>query len=334
LYPMIGMGQYLWIQALVTDSGCENVRDFFAGIAIISLTFLSATYIPLLGTVILLFSPLPILYFYLKYGRIYVFFLFTVSFAFVAIVLHTYNQTPSIPIIFASGALGIILSEVLRKKYSMELTILLPVILLLITWSSFLMYETFSSGISLSRLIEIYVDRNIQENIKFYNKLEIPEETLTLIKNNAKQISSIFTDIFPSIGLISATFIVWINVLSSRELFQKKMPNYPNFGDLSHWKAPEKLVWLFITTGTMLFIPVEWIRFLSLNIFIVTLFIYFLQGIAICSFFFKTKRIPRLFRFFFYFLIFTQQYLSLLIVATGLFDLWFDFRKYISPVAD
>ncbi|MDD5524767.1 MAG: DUF2232 domain-containing protein, partial [Smithella sp.] len=64
------------------------------------------------------------------------------------------------------------------------------------------------------------------------------------------------------------------------------------------------------------------------NIFLVTSFIYLLQGLAIVSFFFQKKNVPFFFRYLFYFLIAVQQILMIPIVAIGLFDIWIDFRKY------
>ena len=93
----------------------------------------------------------------------------------------------------------------------------------------------------------------------------------------------------------------------------------------------EHLVWLFILSGIGLLIPLAEIKFLSLNILAICLFVYFLQGLAIGEFFFHKRKAPFFLRFLFYFLIMIQQYLMLLIAAAGLFDLWLDFRKLSTP---
>jgi uncharacterized protein YybS (DUF2232 family) len=312
----------------------EVSGNFFKGVAISSLVFLSVAFIPFFGSVILLQSPLPILYYYSKNGRKQGLAVFIASLITVAVVLNSFGSMANLPVLFVSGCLGIILSEVLKKSYSIEITILFPVVVLLLLWSSFILYESTSSGTNPWSLIRSYIDRNIHENIQLYARLEVPDETLNLIKNNAKQIADFFMNIFPAIALIGTTFALWINVLSGRELFRKKALWYPDFGDLSCWKSPEKMVWIFISAGAILLVPVEWIRFTGLNFLLVCLFIYFLQGLAIVSFFFKRKSVPRLIRIMFYFLIFAQQYFTILIVAMGLFDLWIDFRKYIRPAID
>ncbi len=318
---------------MLSEKG-EVFRNFFKGVVISSLVFLSVALIPIFGSVILIQSPLPVLYYYSKNGRKQGLAVFIVSLIAVAVVLNSFDLMANLPILFVSGCLGIILSEVLKKSYSIEITILFPVVALLTLWSSFILYESTSSGINPWDMIRGYIDRNIQDNIQLYARLEVPDETLNLIRNNARQIADFFMNIFPSIALTGATFAVWINILSGRELFRKKALWYPDFGDLSCWKSPEKMVWILIAGGGMLLVPVEWIRFSGLNLLILCLFIYLLHGMAIVSFFFSRKRVPKLIRMMFYFLIFAQQYFTILIVAAGLFDLWIDFRKYIRPVID
>ena len=262
------------------------------------------------------------------------FMILIISSSVVAFILISYDSIASFPILFLSGCLGIILSEILKQGYSIEKTVMYPVVALIVIWSSFILYQSTISGVSPWLVIENYIDSNIRDNIQLYAKLDVPEEQLNLIRDNANQIAAFFMNIFPALALIGATFTVWTNLLLGREILRKNKSLYPDFGDPSCWKAPEKLVWLLIASGGMLLIPVEWIKFTGLNLLIVCLFVYLLQGLAIVGFFFQSRNVPRLFRMMFYFLIFAQQYITILIVATGLFDLWINFRKRIRPATD
>ena len=312
----------------------EFFNNFFTGVVISSLTFLAAALIPLFGSVLLILSPLPILYYCFRNGRIQGFTILIISSSVVAFILISLDSIESFPILFLSGCLGILLSETLKQGYSIEKTVIYPVVTLLIIWSSFIFYQSTSSGVSPWGLIENYIDRNIRDSIQLYAKLDVPEEQLKLIRDNTEHIAGFFMDIFPALALISATFTVWLNILSGREILKKNGGGSCDFGDLSCWKAPEKLVWLLIVSGGMLLTPIEWINFAGLNLLIVCLFVYLFQGLAIVSFFFRRRNVPRFFRMMFYFLIFAQQYVTILIVATGLFDLWINFRKHIRPATE
>jgi len=293
--------------------------NFFTGIAISSLAFIAASLIPIVGTFFFILIPLPILYYYSKIGRIQGLMVFVVSLSVVSIILTISGSADNIPFLFVSGSLGVILSEIIRKNYSVEITIIFPVMVLMILWFSFIIFQSLSLGKQPWLLVEDYIGKNIQESIQFYAQLDIPMEQIDLAKNNIEQITH---------------FTVWIDILAAREIFQKNRMWYPDFGDLSRWKAPESLIWFLIANGVLLLIPVEWARILGFNLLLICLFVYLLQGLSIIGFLFKTKNVHRLFRIPCYFLIFAQQYIILLVIAVGVIDLWVDFRKFIKPIMD
>lgn len=104
---------------------------------------------------------------------------------------------------------------------------------------------------------------------------------------------------------------------------------FPNLVLLARWKMPEKMIWVFILSGALLFAPEKIINILSLNVFLVMCFLYLLQGLAIVSYLFQFKNVPVFLRYLFYFFIAVQQFLMIPIIAIGLFDIWVDFRKII-----
>jgi uncharacterized protein YybS (DUF2232 family) len=317
---------------LSKERGAFFKSNFFTGIAVSSLAFLAASLIPLLGAFFFILTPLPIIYYYSKTGRIQGFAIFLISLFLVASVLTFSGSIANLPFLFITGFLGLFLSEIFRRNYSIERTVVYPVTAILMLWCSFIVLQSLSAGEEPWHLVEDYIGRNIQESIQFYAQLDIPAEQIDLLKDNFKQITNFLANIFPSLVLVSASFIVWLNILAAREIFQRTGMWYPDFGDLSRWKAPEGLIWLLIAAGGMLLVPVSLARIVSLNLVIVCLFAYLLQGLSIISFLFKTKNVHRSFRILCYFLIFVQQYIILLLVAVGVFDLWVDFRKFIKPV--
>jgi uncharacterized protein YybS (DUF2232 family) len=329
---MAASGQNQRIQTLSKERGAFFKNNFFTGIAVSSLAFLAASLIPLLGAFFFILTPLPIIYYYSKTGRIQGLAIFIISLFLVAIVLTFSGSLANLPFLFITGFLGLFLSEIFRRKYSIERTVVYPVTAILVLWCSLIVIQSLSAGEEPWRLIEDYIGRNIQESIQFYAQLDLPAEQIDLLKDNFKQITNFLANIFPSLVLVSASFIVWLNILAAREIFQRTGMWCPDFGDLSRWRAPEELIWLLIAAGGLLLVPVSLARIVSLNLVIVCLFVYLLQGLSIISFLFKTKNVHRSFRILCYCLIFAQQYIILLIAAVGVFDLWVDFRKFIKPV--
>jgi hypothetical protein len=72
--------------------------------------------------------------------------IFGISVSIVAAIITisgSYSST-NIPFLLVLGSLGVILSEIFRKNYSIETTIILPVMAIVILWFSFiLLYSLF-----------------------------------------------------------------------------------------------------------------------------------------------------------------------------------------------
>lgn len=305
---------------------------FLTGIAVSTLAFLAASLIPLVGALLLILTPLPIVYYYFKAGRLQGFAIFFISLFLVAAVLTFSGSATNLPFLLLTGSLGLFISEIFRRSYSIERTVIYPVAAVLVLWCSFIVFHSMSAGEDPWRLVENYIESNVQESIHFYAQLDLPTEQIDFLKENVKQIAAFFANIFPALVLVCASFVVWLNILAAREIFQKAGMWCPDFGDLSRWKTPERLIWLLIAAVGMLLAPITWVDVIGLNVIIVCLFAYLLQGLSIISFLFKTKNVHRTFRILCYLLIFVQQYILLLLAAVGVFDLWVDFRKFIKPV--
>ncbi|MCL2670151.1 MAG: YybS family protein, partial [Syntrophaceae bacterium] len=71
---------------------------------------------------------------------------------------------------------------------------------------------------------------------------------------------------------------------------------------------------------------------IGMNIVILCSLLYFFQGLAIATYLFKARRVPVALRWVFYILLAIQQYLAILVIAVGLFDLWVDFRRRIGKI--
>jgi uncharacterized protein YybS (DUF2232 family) len=126
---------------------------------------------------------------------------------------------------------------------------------------------------------------------------------------------------------VSTLFISWTNLLLSKRIFKNWNLLYPDFGSLKLWRAPEVLVWIIIGCGILLLFQNKTFKIIGLNGLLILMTIYFFQGIAIVSFYFEKKKLPRLLRFFLYSLLALQQIVLLVVIGLGFFDMWLNFRK-------
>lgn len=305
---------------------------FFRGVAVSFLTFLFAASVPFAGSVVLVFTPLPILYSRGKFGRTQGLMTFGVTLILVAGILRFLNpEAPLTVILFLQGLLGLALAELFQKNCSIEKTVLYSVSLLAACGLAAMSYGIIESGKTPQQLIEVYVSENLKTGLDIYTQMGIPAESVAPLRANIGQMTAVITEVFPALIIVVASFTSWMNILAARPVFAKAGIPYPGFGDLTLWKAPERLVWVLIFSGGLLMMPLPWMTVSGLNLLIVSAFVYFLAGLAIIGFFFRMKKTPRIVRIPCYLLVFLQQYLVFPVMAIGLFDLWIDFRKYIKP---
>jgi uncharacterized protein YybS (DUF2232 family) len=295
-------------------------------------TFLFVAMVPLLGPLVVVLTPMPVLYYTSQLGRLRGISVLAAALLTAYGILALLKQHINLPTFFMIAVTGFLLAEILRRNYSFEKTVLTAALFLFFCGSGFIVYSSWQANIAPWELIERYVAAVIKENIELYSQLNISQEQIKTIRENTSQITRFFAGVFPALGISGSVFTVWINLLAGQMLFRVRKLSFPDFGDLTLWAAPDWLVWIFIAAGGMLFVPVEAVVIVGMNMLIIACMIYMFQGLAIAAYFFKKKQTPRMFRFFFYGLIMVQQYMLVIIVALGLFDLWVDFRKRIKDV--
>lgn len=316
------------------EKGLYSHGGLIQGIVVLSLTFLVVTLIPLIGPIVVIMIPLPILYYYSLLGRVRGLAALAVAFVAVCGLLGLFGQGANSFVLLMIGFTGVMVAEILKRRYTLEKTFILAVLVFFSCGIGVLLSYSLLSGMPPWRMVTLYIEGIISENLKLYEQLNIASDQISVIRENAQQITFFLTGIFPALALSGSMITVWLNVLAGRALFRRKRLAFLDFGDLSLWKAPEKLVWLLIIAGAMTLAQIDLLEIVGLNLLIICCMVYLFQGLAIASFFFRTRKIPVIFRWLFYFFIVIQHYLAILVIAFGLFDIWVDFRKRIAGMND
>ncbi len=308
-------------------------KSFFAAVLTSSLVFTAATLTPLLGPFVDVFIPLPVFYYYARFGRLMGTAVFMSSLAAVAVISLIFRLEMNAMVLFLVGSFGLVLSEIFRKALSLEKTVFYSLLAVLTLGSVFLLYHFLMTGEDPLHLIESTISEGIQESIAVYAQLGISSEQLNELKTNAPRIIQVILSLFPALATIFAASFVLTNVLAGRAILRKTGVKAPDFGDLAFWKIPDQMVWFVIAAGGLILVPRDDLRTVGLNLLILFLFFYLLQGFAIVSYYFRKKNVPLVFRGAIYFLIFAQNFLFLVVAAIGFADVWIDFRKKTKPPA-
>ncbi|MBN1365960.1 MAG: DUF2232 domain-containing protein [Syntrophaceae bacterium] len=288
----------------------------------------ASVFVPVIGPLFLFLLPMTLFINGAINGTIKTSLVFLVSFFLLLLLaLLLRIDVPAIAV-FITGLAGIFMAQMTAKNYSVEKTIIYPALFIVGAVCFYFVYDAITLGINPWQMVKNFISTTITESVKFYSQLPLKAEEIKLIKDNETIIIIGFIQIFPSMVIILSMLVVWLNLLLGRDYLQRAGIIYPGLAALNRWKAPDSIIWIFLISGALFFVPQKDINFFSLNIFLVVCFIYLLQGLAIVGFLFQHKNVPAFFRYLFYFLIAVQQFLMIPIMAIGLFDMWVDFRKF------
>ncbi len=300
-------------------------KDIISGVAIIGLIFTASTYLPIIGFFFSLFIPLPILFYRSKLGRTTGIIVYILS----IIIMIVMTGSISLDIFFFAELLllGFVLSELFEMRLSIEKTISYACASVLITGIVILFFYSNLSNTGIYTLASEYISRNLELTMAMYESMGVSEESIHVISNSMEKIHYVLIRIIPAMLISLTLFVSWTNLLIAKPLLKAKNIFFPDFDSLKLWKAPEFMVWLFIGCGVMLILPDNSFKILGLNGLIILMTIYFFQGIAIVSFYFEKKNVPRIFRIFLYSVLALQQLVLLSVIGLGFFDMWINFRK-------
>ncbi len=162
----------------------------------------------------------------------------------------------------------------------------------------------------------------------FYKLLGMQQ---TIPPDTQASVISLTMRLSPAFALLVAASSMLLNLRVFWRWAGPQRLAYSLFGDLSRWSAPEWMVWLLLAGGFGLFIPVSAISDIALNGFICIAAVYFCQGLAIIGFYFQSLAVPSIVRGIIYFVVFAQPVVAALVCVAGVFDMWIDFRRLKPP---
>jgi len=312
----------------------ESLRFFIPGkpflkiLLIISIFTAVIAFVPVAGSIFLIFLPQLIFFYCVVTGRGKTIIALIIPIFICLLIAQMVQLNTPYLLILLMGIVGLTIAAMALSHTSIEKTIIFPALLIIGSIVAYFLYTGFTLSAHPWTVVQQFIAQTIEQNINLYGELPLKPDDLNFVKENKKIMINIFINIFPALVIVASLVLVWINVLMGKDMLSKSGIILPKISGLSSWRAPQFIVWIFIVAGGLLFFPNKQIRFISLNILIITCFIYLMQGFAIIGFFFQNKKIPIFFRYLFYFLIAVQQFLMIPIVVVGLFDIWVDFRRF------
>lgn len=310
-----------WVKAVAL-----NPEAFFLAIVSCILTLLPV-FMPLEGIVLTILIPLPLLVLAVKYPWRYVVGLVGIETG----GLWLLEGWQALFFLSQYGLVPLVIAGALRRGYSPAQTIVSSVLLPLGVGSVLLIIYSLVTQQPFPLLLTNYLEHilhAVQEQFQVAERAQgVEGEHLSAV---VEVLPRLVWAMFPAMLVIHHLCTNVLNYVLARSYCARSRPPVRLDSEaLTCWRASDYLVWVFLASGTALLLPVALISTIGLNVFLLTLAIYLLQGVAIGVFWGRRVPFPSGVRWFLVLiaLLVAGPLCVVLCIAAGLFDLWVDFRR-------
>jgi uncharacterized protein YybS (DUF2232 family) len=285
--------------------------------------FAAARYVPVLGILVSLLAPTPILVATLRYGLgrgLLVLGLSTLSLALL------FGSLQSSIFLAEYGVMALVLAEAIRRQWSVERTILASTAL-----------PSIASGALIALLISS-VDLNL-EAVKQHFQEDLSQALRQLLSEGGglsdealeayvQEAFGTVVQLLPALFVLSTAAGTLLNYGVVRIVW-RRLASHPPLPEikLAQWKAPEVCVWVLIVSGIGSFVPLPGMQIVGRNVLLLVGLVYLIQGLGVMVFYVNRASVPPILRSLAYIFLVIQPLFLLGVAAFGLFDLWFDFRR-------
>lgn len=224
-------------------------------------------------------------------------------------------------------ALGPILVETLARPWDLNRAMAAALLATLGLQGSLLGFWAMEEGAAPWTLLAQNMEAAFQQALGLYGQGAMTAEEMTRMRAGASRLAQVAVVVVPGVFVSMDLLLHWWSLLVCRRFPALWGGVAPGPERLDEWGIPYPWVWVTILGGVLVLLPVEILGAVGINLLIAMGSAHLLQGIAVVASVFRQRRVPPFFRGLVYAAVFLQQVFLLAVVAIGLFDVWFDFRK-------
>lgn len=235
------------------------------------------------------------------------------------------SEVAAIGYLVQFGAPAILLTLLLRRGVSWCRATSWSLIMLLGIGGLFLLGLAAQQQTGVTTLVESYLQGEINTALTLAKDMELPAAQAAQFETTVRSTGDLLLQVYPAAAAVGYGLLLLITqlglALAARARYS--IPGIP----FDQWKVPELWIWGLILSGIGVLLAEGSLATAALNLLVVMLALYFLQGLAIVRYFFRTRRVSAPLRTLGYVLLATLNPLPVLVAGIGVFDLWIDFRK-------
>jgi uncharacterized protein YybS (DUF2232 family) len=306
-----------------SDSGARVNGQVLVLAALAITLFAASGYVPVIGILVSLLAPTPILLVVLRHGWRKGLLALGLSTLCLALLL---GSLQSLLFIVEYGVMAIAMAEAIRRRWSVEKAVALSTIAPFLASGLFLTSLLSSSEVDINAFKQ-HFEENLEQALRPY-LTEGDQAIKGDLRGYIQEAIGVVVQTLPALFLLSTAVAALLNYSVTRLVWRRieGPPLFPAMS-LAQWQAPDACVWVLIGSGLAYFLPIPALQTLGLNLLLLVGFMYLLQGLAILTYYLHKITVPPIFRSLAYIFLVIQPLLLLGVAAFGLFDLWFDFRR-------
>jgi uncharacterized protein YybS (DUF2232 family) len=155
-----------------------------------------------------------------------------------------------------------------------------------------------------------------------------PEQVDAFVEQAATAYDAMLV-VYPAAYIISVAVIVLLNASLLRLYLRRRDPGWLDAGEFEGVRWPFVLAVAFVGLGLAVLSPL--LRPAAYNGLLIVAFFFGLQGLAVVCFYAQRLAAPPLLRAAVLVLVLINPWAPQILALIGLFDIWFDFRKWAEP---
>ncbi|MGE3539409.1 MAG: DUF2232 domain-containing protein [Candidatus Tectimicrobiota bacterium] len=272
-------------------------------------------------------APFPLIVLALKYPWRYLLVLVGLE----GLLLLMLGHPAALILLTQSTLVALVMGHAIRQGWSIARAILGSLMVPLLVGAIWMVLYGALAQQGPQELLTRYVESVVRLSQEYARTLgdmqEGDDEQLTAL---VAALPQLVVTVLPALLVISHVFTHGCNYMLVRRYGQRSQPPIVvDPEDITCWRASDHVVWVFVASGVALLTPHDTVSLIGINVLLLTLAIYFLQGLAIALFWGRRVPLPVSMQCALagIILLLAGPLCLMLCTVAGLFDLWVDFRR-------
>ena len=281
--------------------------------------------VPALSVLIGVLIPVPLIFVYIHFGRRPG----LVLLALIFVVLFTLMGPRQAILFFTEYAvLASVMAEAIRFRLSFDKCIALSALVSAVLSIGLLLFVFTDREATLLEFFQKQIDGHFAQSIESLKTIDDKSEELKVVQDFADKASGSLAQAYPSFIVLGAFVTALINYYATRFLW-RRIYGYDMFHEarFSGWVIPDQVIWVLIGSSAVFLLADNALGSIGINLLLMTLVAYFIQGMAITIYFLESRNVPVFFWILMFFVILLQPLLVGVSIGLGIFDTWMDLRK-------